>query len=91
MPLPCVVDEIRRLSQQEGMNDSEIADYLGCSRATVNRTRKQHNIPKANLINRQDKRFRCGGCGKETLIRRGAPRRLYCKDCEDALGITPQG
>ena len=91
MPLQCVVDEIRRLSQQEGMNDSEIADYLGCSRATVNRTRKPHNIPKATLINRQDKRFRCGGCGKEALIRRGAPRRLYCKDCEDALGITPQG
>lgn len=85
MPLQCVVDEIRRLSQQEGMKDNEIAEYLGCSRATVNRARKQHNIPKANLMNRQDKRYRCACCGGEAFVRRCAPRRLYCQLCEEQL------
>ena len=53
--LPYVIEEVKRLSQQEGLTDKEIADILGCSRATVNRARQAHNIPKANLENRKDK------------------------------------
>lgn len=82
MPLQIVVDEIQRLSQQEGMNDAEIADYLGCSRATVNRTRKQYNIQKANLMNKKDKLYRCQSCGEDVLIRRKERRRLLCPECE---------
>lgn len=82
MPLPIVIETIRRLSQQEGMNDAEIADYLGYSRATVNRARKDNQIPRANLANKLDKRYRCQECGQEAVIRRKEPRRLLCPDCE---------
>lgn len=82
MPLPIVIETIRRLSQQEGMNDAEIAEYLGCSRATVNRARKESQIPKANLANKLDKRYRCQHCGKEVVIRRKERRRLLCPECE---------
>lgn len=83
MPLPIVIETIRRLSQQEGMNDAEIADYLDCSRATVNRARNEHSISKADLSNKRDKRYRCQHCGKEVVIRRKERRRLYCQDCEE--------
>jgi hypothetical protein len=76
-----VVKEITRLSQDEGFNDREIADMLGCSRATVNRVRVSTEIPKANLNNKKDKTYVCSSCGVTVSIRRNERRKLYCDTC----------
>lgn len=77
------VDEIRRLSQEEGYIDSEIADVLGCHRVTVTRLRHKHNIPRPNLLNRKDKKQTCKKCGREELIRRRERVRKYCFPCQN--------
>lgn len=76
-----VIDEIRRLSQEEGMKDSEIAAHLGLSRATVNRARMKHGIPTANLLNRRDKECQCVQCGETFWIRRKERKRHVCDMC----------
>ena len=75
------VEEIRRLSQEEGMFDNEIADYLGIHRVTVNRIRKQYSIPRANLKNRKDKPSYCTKCGKPIIIKR-RERFSSCQECQ---------
>jgi transposase-like protein len=75
------LENIEHYAQEEGLRDGEIAEILGCSRATVNRTRKLHDIPTANLRNRKDKECKCDECGKEYMIRRKERRRRQCKDC----------
>jgi hypothetical protein len=79
-----VLDEIRRLSQGEGRNDGEIARLLGLSRATVNRTRQEFEIPRANLDERKDKSYVCQheGCGKEITIARKERKQKFCSDCK---------
>lgn len=74
------VEEIRRLSQDEGFKDSEIALLLGVCRATVNRIRIKNNIPRANLSNRKDKLSYCNKCRTPFIIRRGEKSRL-CNNC----------
>lgn len=75
------VESIRKMSQAEGMHDQEIADYLGCSRATINRVRKSYSIPTALLKNRKDKSYTCLNCNKEYIIRRKERRKKLCPDC----------
>lgn len=81
MAIDLVVSEVTRLSQEEGLNDREIAHELGCSRATVNRIRISCSIPTANLSNRLDKTYICSKCGKVVTIRRKERRKLLCQDC----------
>lgn len=78
------VEEIRRLSQEEGFRDAEIALLLGVCRATVNRIRIKNNIPSANLKNRKDKMTYCNRCRKTFIIRRGEKSRL-CSECTAEL------
>jgi transcriptional regulator with XRE-family HTH domain len=85
--VPYLVQEIRRLSQEEGLNDQEIAAILGCSRATVNRTRQANNIPTANLENRKDKEYTCTFCNKVVVIARKERKKRYCDDCREQLNI----
>ena len=85
--VPYLVKMIRHLSQKEGLSDQEIANKLGCSRATVNRTRKAHNIPLANLNNRKDKTYECVHCQKTITIARKERKKRYCPDCREELGI----
>lgn len=85
MAMKLVIAEINRLSQDEGLNDLEIANIMGCSRATINRNRISNDIPSANLRNRKDKVFTCGKCHKEIFIRRRERRRLYCNACMNLL------
>lgn len=75
------IEKIWFYSQEEGYKDGEIADILGCSRATVNRTRHTYNIPTANLRNRMDKECVCDECGKEYMIRRKERRKRVCAEC----------
>jgi hypothetical protein len=79
--------QIRQLSQDEGLKDHEIARIIGCSRATVCRSRKKYNIPTANLKNRKDKTFVCRKCGVITYIQRREHKRYICDACK---GIIPQ-
>lgn len=82
-----LVTEIKRLSQDEGMSDKEIAVILGCSRATVNRTRLANKIPTANLSNRKDKSYTCTFCSNVIVIPRKERKKRYCGDCREELGI----
>lgn len=85
--VPYLVEEIRRLSQDEGLSDKEIATVLGCSRATVNRARRAHDIPTANLDNRKDKEYTCTFCEKVVVIARKERKKRYCDDCREQLKI----
>lgn len=79
-----VVDEIRRLSQEEGLSDVEIAQILGISRVTVCRVRKQYGIPRANRANRKDKVYVCAECKREIAIARKERKQRYCPECKAA-------
>lgn len=83
MAFKFIVEEIRRLSQEEGLNDSEIAEKIGCSKSTVCRCRTANNIPKYNLKNRKDKSYVCGKCGKTVFIARCQKIKYYCEDCKN--------
>lgn len=85
--LPYNIEQIKQLSQDEGLSDKEIADVLGCSRATVNRARQHTGIPTANLNNRKDKKYVCHFCKKEVVIRRKERKKKYCPECREDLKI----
>lgn len=85
--VPYLVEQVRHLSQNEGLSDQEIAEKLQCSRATVNRARKAHNIPTANLDNRKDKSYTCENCRNEIIIARKERKKRYCPTCREKLGI----
>lgn len=80
-----VVQEIRRLSQEVGLTDREIANRLGLSMDTIRRVRKANSIPRANLANRVDKRYTCQRCGKVVAIARKERRRKYCPECRPTV------
>lgn len=85
--VPYLVEKINHLSQEEGLSDKEIAGILGCSRATVNRTRRAYKIPTANLQNRKDKSYICSFCETEVIIPRKERKKKYCDDCRTQLKI----
>lgn len=82
------VEEVRRLSQEEGLNDRQIAEKLGCSRVTISRIRYRNNIPLCDKCNRQDKEFVCVNCGNKVYIRRKERRKAFCKKCLSELDGT---
>jgi predicted transcriptional regulator len=75
------IDKVLYYTQEEGLKDHEVADILGCSRATVNRTRQANEIPTANLRNRKDKKCTCEECNVKYLIRRKERRKKSCEVC----------
>ena len=76
-----VVNEIRRLVIEEGLNDGEIAKIIGCHRVSVNRIRSKYNIPKADYSIRKDKKTVCPQCKQEYFIRRNEKPGVSCPDC----------
>ena len=76
-----IVETIRNLSQNEGLNDFEIAEKLGYARGSIQRIRKNNKIPTAKRENRKDKECRCVKCTADFLIRRNDPPRILCDDC----------
>lgn len=78
---PIIINEIRRLSQEEGLKDSEIAEAIQYSRVSVQRIRKDNNIPKYNMNNRKDKRAVCPQCCGEYFIRRKETAGIACPEC----------
>lgn len=87
--IPMVVDEIRRLSQGEGLADVEIAERLGLSRVTICRVRRAFDIPRANRDNRRDKSYACSndGCEKIVTIARHERKQRYCPECKAAIEL----
>ena len=79
------INEIKILSQEEGMNDRQIAEKLGCSRVTVTRIRTRNNIPTCDKRNRKDKTYKCVNCGETIYIRRKDRRQAFCKKCTEKL------
>lgn len=75
------IEVIRRMSQDEGLNDRQIADKIGCSRVTITRIRSRNNIPRCEIYNRKDKTFVCLGCGCNAYIKRRDRRQAFCEKC----------
>lgn len=82
---PVIVNEIRRLSQEEGLKDSEIADIIKYNRVSIQRIRNENGIPTYNIENRKDKEVICPQCGNPYLIRRNEKPGVCCPDCTSKL------
>ena len=82
---PIIVNEIRRLSQEEGLRDSEIAEIIQYNRVSVNKIRKAYNIPTYKKENRKDKTEICPRCGMVYYIRRNETPGICCPACADIL------
>lgn len=76
-----IVDQVRKMSQEEGMTDQEIGNKLGYSRVQIARIRKENNIPKSNFSYRKDDPVKCMRCGGIFLKRRNEVK-MFCPDCE---------
>lgn len=79
---PIIVNEIRRLSQEEGLKDSEIADIIKYNRVSVQRIRQENDIPTYNKDVRKDKDVICPQCGNHYMIRRNEKPGICCPQCE---------
>ena len=82
---PVIINEIRRLSQEEGLKDSEIADIIKYNRVSVQRIRNENNIPTYNKERRQDKDVVCPQCFKHYFIRRCEKPSICCPECASRL------
>mgnify|MGYP002856872553 CR=1 FL=1 len=84
---PVIINEIKRLSQEEGLKDGEIADIIGYNRVSVQRIRSENGIPKCNYSNRRDKPVTCPQCGKEYMIRRNEFPGISCPECTEKTNV----
>ena len=78
---PIIINKIKKLSQEEGLKDSEIADIINYNRVSVARIRKEHGIPSYNINNRKDKKAVCPQCKSEYFVRRCEKPGICCPDC----------
>jgi len=81
---PIIINEIRRLSQDEGLKDSEIADIIKYNRVSVQRIRRENDIPTYKKENRMDKEVVCPQCCGHYMIRRHEKAGICCPKCEEA-------
>ena len=82
---PIIVNEIRRLSQEEGLKDSEIADIIKYNRVSIQRIRQDNGIPTYNKDVRKDKKVVCPQCGEDYFIRRYEKPKVCCYKCEEIM------
>ena len=82
---PILVNEIRRLSQEEGLRDSEIGDIIGYHRISIQRIREKYNIPIYNIEMRKDCEKKCPMCKKIYYIRRKDKKEpnICCPECAE--------
>ena len=88
---PIIVEEIRRLSQEEGLKDNEIADIIKYSRVGVQRIRQENGIPTFNKDVRKDKEVVCPQCCGHYFIRRNEKPGICCPTCVDKLNKQIEG
>lgn len=80
------IEEVRRLSQEEGLNDREIGETLGgIPRVTITRIRERNNIPRCNKDNKMDKSYVCLNCKSTIYIRRKDRRQAFCPVCQKLI------
>jgi hypothetical protein len=82
---PIIINEIRRLSQEEGLKDAEIAEIIKYNRVSVQKIRKENNIPVYNKDVRKDKAVVCPNCNSTYYIRRNEQPKICCPACELTL------
>jgi hypothetical protein len=82
---PIIVNEIRRLSQQEGLRDAEIAEIIQYNRVSVQKIRKAYEIPTYNKMIRKDKVETCPICNSQYYIRRNEQPGICCPACSDRI------
>ena len=82
---PIIINEIRRLSQEEGLRDSEIAKIIKYNRVSVQRIRQENNIPTYNISRRKDKDVVCPQCCNHYFVRRSEKAGICCPECEQKL------
>lgn len=82
---PIIVNEIRRLSQEEGLRDAEIANIIQYNRVSVQKIRKAYSIPTYKKERRKDKEEICPNCGRQYFIRRCERSKICCPACESIL------
>ena len=75
---PFIVSEIRRLSQEEGLKDSEIAEIMNYNRISVQRIRRDNNIPTYNAESRKN--------NKNKSLEQS--KILYSKELELAIKLS---
>lgn len=78
---PVIVNEIKRLSQEEGLKDAEIAEIIQYNRVSVQKIRKEFNIPTYNKNLRKDKAIVCPVCKSTYYIRRNEDPGICCPAC----------
>ncbi len=83
-----IIETVTKLSQEEGLNDSEIAMRLGYARGSIQRIRKDNNIPTANFKNRIDKECKCVKCQKPFVIKRSEHNKALCPNCEKEVNAA---
>jgi hypothetical protein len=82
---PIIVNEIKRLSQEEGLNDAEIANIIQYNRVSVQKIRKAYNIPRYNKDIRKDKAVICPICNSTYYIRRNEQPGICCPACASKI------
>ena len=80
-----IIETVTKLSQEEGLNDSEIGSRLGYARGSIQRIRRENNIPTANFKNRKDKNCKCVKCQNGFMIKRSEVFKALCPNCEDQV------
>ena len=78
---PIIVNEVRRLSQEEGLRDAEIAEIIEYNRVSVQKIRKAYGIPTYNKAMRKDKAVVCPNCKSTYYIRRNEEPGICCPAC----------
>ena len=66
---PIIVNEIRRLSQEEGLKDQEIAEIIHYNRVTILKIRKENNIPTYNANAREKNKIKLSKSSKASYSR----------------------
>jgi transcriptional regulator with XRE-family HTH domain len=66
---PIIVNEIRRLSQEEGLKDQEIAEIIHYNRVTISKIRKENDIPAYNKNVREKNKIKLSKSSKASYNR----------------------
>jgi hypothetical protein len=82
---PVIVNEIRRLSQEEGLKDSEIANIIQYNSVSVQKIREAYDIPTYKKDMRKDRIEICPVCKCQYYIRRNETPGICCPACAEII------
>lgn len=80
------LDEFRiRDLVNQGYNDRQIAEIMGCNRVSVTRVRGTIGLSRVTKYDKRDKVYVCVSCNKEITIKRSEPAQIMCSDCRENI------